>query len=216
MIFLRGVYESLSCVQLFATPWTVARQAPLCMGFPRQEYWIGLPFPSPVDLPGSGIKPAPPALADRCFTAEPAGKEALLVFYTLPFPLFIIQSNSSVLTKISIGFQTKAVELQPIHKLTYLWNIYLFHPVHPLCRNPKKKNTQQSDLLHTCTHVCAKSLQSCQILCDPIDCSPLGSSVHGISQARILEWVGISFSRGSSPPRDRTRLSCIVGRCFTV
>ena len=73
-----------SCLTL--TPWTVAHQAPLSMGFPRQEYWIGLPFPSPVDLPGSGIKPAPPALADRCFTAEPAGKEALLVFYTLPFP----------------------------------------------------------------------------------------------------------------------------------
>ena len=46
--------------------------------------------------------------------------------------------------------------------------------------------------------------QSCPTFCDPMDCSPLGSSVYGILQARILEWVAISFSRGSSQPRDRT------------
>ena len=48
--------KSLSRVQLFATPWTVAHQAPLSMGFSRQEYWSGLPFPSPGDLPDPGIK----------------------------------------------------------------------------------------------------------------------------------------------------------------
>ena len=53
-------------------------------------------------------------------------------------------------------------------------------------------------------------------LCDPMDCSPLGSSVHGILQARILEWVAISFSRGSSRPRDQTQVSCIAGRCFNL
>ena len=58
--------------------------------------------------------------------------------------------------------------------------------------------------------------QSCPTLCDPIVCSLWGSSVHGISQARILEWVAISFSRGSSWPRDQTWVSCIVGRHFTV
>ena len=52
----------LSHVQLFATPWTVAYQAPLSMGFSRQEYWSGLPFPSPGDLPNPGIKPRSPAL----------------------------------------------------------------------------------------------------------------------------------------------------------
>ena len=51
---------------------------------------------------------------------------------------------------------------------------------------------------------------------DPIDYSPQGSSVHGIFQARILEWVVISFSRGSSQPRDWTQVSCIAGRFFTV
>ena len=53
---------SLSCVQLFVTPWTIACQAPLAMGFPRQEYWSGLPFPSLGDLPDPGIKPTSPAL----------------------------------------------------------------------------------------------------------------------------------------------------------
>ena len=58
---------------LFATPGTVAHQAPLSMGFPRQEYWSGLPFPSPGDLPDSGIEPESPALAGF-FTTEPPGK----------------------------------------------------------------------------------------------------------------------------------------------
>ena len=52
--------------------------------------------------------------------------------------------------------------------------------------------------------MCAKSLQSCPTLCNPIDCIPPGSSVHRIFQARILEWVAVSFSRGSSQPRDGT------------
>ena len=66
--------QLLSHVQLFATPWTVARQAPLSMGFSRQEYWSGLPFPPLGDLPNPGIEPASPvspALAGRFFTTEP-------------------------------------------------------------------------------------------------------------------------------------------------
>ena len=59
-------------------------------------------------------------------------------------------------------------------------------------------------------------VQSCPTLCDPMNCSLPGSSVHGIFQARILEWVAISFSRGSSRPRDRTQVSHIVGRHFTI
>ena len=58
--------------------------------------------------------------------------------------------------------------------------------------------------------------QLCPTLCDPMDCNLPGSSVHGIFQARILEWVAISFSRGSSRPRDRTQVSCLVGRRFTI
>ena len=58
--------------------------------------------------------------------------------------------------------------------------------------------------------------QSCLTLCDPMDCSLPGSSVHGILQARILEWVDIFFSRGTSQPRDISRVSHIAGRLFTI
>ena len=62
----------------------------------------------------------------------------------------------------------------------------------------------------------AKSLQSCPTLCDPVDCSLPGFFVLGILQARILEWVTISFSRGSSRSRDRTQVYCIGGRRFNL
>ena len=58
--------------------------------------------------------------------------------------------------------------------------------------------------------------QSCSTLCDSTDCSLPGSSAHGIFQARVLEWLAISFSRGSSRPRDWTQISCIVGRRFPI
>ena len=64
----------LSHVRLFATPWTVACQAPLSMGFSRQEYWSGLPFPSPGDLPNPGIEPGFPALQADALSSEPPGK----------------------------------------------------------------------------------------------------------------------------------------------
>ena len=67
------VLNCFSCVQLFANLWTVACQAPLSMGFSRQEYWSGLPFPYPEDHPNPGIGPTSPALAGRFFTAEPQG-----------------------------------------------------------------------------------------------------------------------------------------------
>ena len=129
--------KSLSRVQLFVTPWTVAYQAPQSMEFSKQEYWSGLPFPSPGDLPDPEIEPGSPALQADALPSEPQG------------------SPSEV-------------------------------------------------------------TQSCLTLCDPMDCSLPGSSVHGIFQARVMEWVAISFSRGSSQPRDRTWVSLIVGRFFTM
>ena len=66
--------KSLSRVRLFATPHTVAYQAPLSMGFFRQEYWSGLPFPSPGDLPDPGIEPGSPALQADSLPSEPPGK----------------------------------------------------------------------------------------------------------------------------------------------
>ena len=66
--------KSLSRVRLFAAPWTVAYQAPPSMGFSRQEYWSGLPFPSPGDLPNSGIEPRSPALQTDALPSEVPGK----------------------------------------------------------------------------------------------------------------------------------------------
>ena len=70
--------KSLSRVRLFATPWTIAYQAPLSMGFSRQEYWSGLPFPSPRDLPNPGIKPGSPALQTDALPSEPPGSPIYL------------------------------------------------------------------------------------------------------------------------------------------
>ena len=64
--------------------------------------------------------------------------------------------------------------------------------------------------------VCVLAAQSCSTFCNPMDYSPLGSSVHETLQATILEWVTISFCRGSSRPRNGTRVSCIAGRFFTI
>ena len=104
------------------TPWTVTRQAPLSMGFPRQEYWSGLPGSPPGDLPGPRIKPASfrsPALAGGFFTASGNWEAPLRL----------------------------------------------------------------------CVCVLAKLILLCLTLCDLMDCSPPGSSVHGILQMTILEWV---------------------------
>ena len=65
------VLSRFSPVQLFVTPWTVACQAPPYMGFPRQEYWNGLPLPSPGDLPNSGIEPGSPELQADSLLSEP-------------------------------------------------------------------------------------------------------------------------------------------------
>ena len=132
----------LSCVRLFVTPWTVACRAPLSIGFSRQEYWSGLPFPSSGHLPNQGNKPRSSALQTFSFTSAFSIYQALLL---LLLSLYILSDS---------------------------WN--------------------------------------------SMDYSPPDSSVHGISQAGILEWVAISFSRGSSRPRDQTHFSCIQGRLFNL
>ena len=79
---------------------------------------------------------------------------------------------------------------------------------------PPKRSSRSLGPLHYSVVV---HLLSCVwLFCDPMDCSPSGSSVHGISQARILEWVAISSSRGSSWARDQTQVSCVAGGFFTV
>ena len=91
--------KSLSCVRLFSTPWTLAYQSPLSMEFSRQEYWSGLPFPSPGDLPDSGIEPRSPALQADALPSESPDSltfhfpkcQALYIFsheITILFPYF--------------------------------------------------------------------------------------------------------------------------------
>ena len=87
--------KSRSHVRLFATPWTVACQTPPSMGFSRQEYWSGLPFPSPGDLPDPGMEPGSPALQAGSLLSEPAGKPCLQfmhIYLKLPLPSLLILS----------------------------------------------------------------------------------------------------------------------------
>ena len=82
-------------------------------------------------------------------------------------------------------------------------------------RKEKSQATQEGPLWgkkNYPTRLCCLVAKSCLTLCNPLDCSLLGCFVHGISQARTLEWVAISSSRGSSPPRDRMHIFCIGRR----
>ena len=121
--------------------------------------------------------------------------------------------------------------LSPIHPFPHIsihipWAIYPFEPSTTSKNNVGIEleiaiSTKQSPLsvwtpweLKVQTQsVVVESLSCIWLFCDPMDCSPPGSSVHEILQARILEWIAISFSRGPSGPRDRTRIFCI-GRCI--
>ena len=152
--------KSLSRVRLFAIPWAVAYQAPQSMGFSRQEYWSGLPFPSPGDLPNPGVEPGSPALQADALPSQPPGK-----------PIWTKTNFSSPPSPQGYFGRMKV----KVDVLVASW---------------------------------------CPTLCDPKNCSPPGSSVHGILQARILEWVAIPFSRGSSLPRDWTWVSCIIAGRF--
>ena len=87
-----NIFHCLSRVQLFVTPWTVAYQAPPSMGFSRQEYWSGVPFPSPGDLPNPGIEPGSPAFQADALTSEPPGKPRFTVTLPYSFPLYCVKS----------------------------------------------------------------------------------------------------------------------------
>ena len=99
------------------------------------------------------------------------------------------------------------VEFPVLHSTSFLFCFFLV------------SNTDLQDLPDSLMDIVSEVSEVVQLyltLCDPVDCSPPCSSVHGILQARILEWVAISFSRGSSWPRDWTQVSRIAGRCFNL
>ena len=87
---------------------------------------------------------------------------------------------------------------------------YLEKKTNSMCSIPENDNILDHQFKKLT--VCAKLLRSCSTLCSPMDCSLPGSSVHEIFQARILEWIAIPFSRGSSPCRNRTCVSYVIGR----
>ena len=95
---LKWKVKSLSRVWLFVTPWTVAYQALRSMGFSGQEYWSGLPFPSPGDLPNPGIETRSPALQTDALSSEPPGKSYLNMLLKSTFILYILQR----VTKVSL------------------------------------------------------------------------------------------------------------------
>ena len=118
LIFSHVCAQSLSYVQHFATPGTVARQAPLSMGFPRQEHWSGLPFPSLGDLPRPGIKPASPACIGRWILYHWATREA----YDIASYFIIIIKNNNHIVKIKFTEQWESPFYSSCPKLrSFLW-----------------------------------------------------------------------------------------------
>ena len=147
-------------------PWTIAHQALLSLRFPRQEYWSGLPFPPPGDLPDSGTEPASPALAGRFFTAELVGSMLLL----------LLSRFSHV--RLCATSQTAAHQAPP--SLGFSRQEY-WSGLHFLLQCVKVKSESEV-------------AQLCPTLCNLMDCSLRGSSVHGILQARVLEWGACAFA----------------------
>ena len=114
----------------------------------------------------------------------------------------------------SLGWEDPLEKGMATHSSILAWRITMDSPWG--CK--ETDTTEQFTSLHftSCIYIWSEVAQSCPTLCDPMDCNLLGFSIHGILQARILEWIAISFSKGSSQPRDRTRVSCIGGRRFNL
>ena len=158
------------------------------MEFSRQEYWSGLPFLSPGDLPDPGIEPESPALQIlHCLSLQRS------LFYL--WDAFKCFSSSGVML---------------CHYDIYVYVGWL------KAHNGSSLSSLDLNIFSVCVCMCVLVAQLCLILCYPMDCSPTDFSVHGILQARILEWIAILFSRGTSQPRDWTLVSCLTGRFFTI
>ena len=117
-------------------------------------------------------------------------------------------------------FGNKCSNCDILHAVISKWcmlyhQLFLIWPLRPFSSATLLEATLFS---HMCMWLCVWACmhaQSCPALCDPMDCSWPGSSVHGILQARILEWVAMQSSKGSSWPRDGTQVFCIAGGFFT-
>ena len=193
------------------------------MGFSRQEYWSGLPFPSPGDLPDPGIKPRFPALQADALTSEPPGKPFAILKSTITLLLGSIYCYSQVHNKYylkgAFHFSFSLESNYQVMMIIFLRCLYWAEGGPPLLNSQvealiEAPTTHLETGLQKGKRMCAKSLQSCLTLCNPMDCRSPGSSVHGILQARILEWVAMPSSRGSSQSRGQTHVSYVscIGR----
>ena len=133
-----------------------------------------------------------------------------LFFFFLPEQIWIpvVSITSLNLFKDSSWLSFKSTGGEGgIELLWKVWRSKMW-PLYSSCKG--QKVSLLSLWLCFSVYVCVLVAKSCLTLCDPMDCGPPGSSVHGMLQARILEWVAILFSRGSSRPRDRTWVSCMA------
>ena len=120
--------KSLSRVQFFATPWPVAYQTPPSMGFSRQEYWSGLPFPSPGDLPNPGIETRSPALQADALPSEPPGKSDILKWKYKYFASgFVLKSIQQLPIYLKQMHKMFAVVFETFNNMTPILFIILSH-----------------------------------------------------------------------------------------
>ena len=174
--------QLLSHVRLFATPWTITCQAPLSMEFSRQEYWSGLPFPSPGDLPNPRIEPASlasPALASSFITSYLGSPWEYWIPNYLKLPGW--QKLSPKLAEISFPFRGSYHDL--LEEMLCSSPLFFSRsvPIIP-CRLPGNSQSLSTASVGNYTLLQGKQsmCQSCPTLSDPMDCSPPGSSIHGI------------------------------------
>ena len=170
----------------FATPWTVARQAPLSMGCFRQEYCSGLPFPSPGDLPDPGTEPKSPHWQKDSLPLSPLGSSIY------PDKTVIQEDTCAPMFKAAL-FTIRNCTQYPVinHNRKECFENRMYFYVYVNHFYVQQKLTQHCKS--------AMHAQLCPMLSNPMECSPPGSSVHGILQARTLEWVLPRPSPGDLP-----------------
>ena len=129
-------------------------------------------------------------------------------------------SQARILGLVVISFSRGACQPRDWTSVSYISRQILYHLSQPGKPIPPARHTLFLIFLDPpLSFLSLKWKWSCSVMSDslqPHGLQPTGSSFHGIFQARVLEWIAISFSRGSSPPRGQTPVSCIVGRCFTI
>ena len=186
MELLEDDKKSLSCVRLFAPPWTVAHWASWSMGFSRHEYWSGCHFLLQGIFPTQGSKPGFPHCRQKLYCPSYQGSPRGLL------PTYTGFKNCKFL--ILLFFPLHFFFLFPLLGARESRTRTLKSRYRGIQKGTTDAQGKVQDQKRQTAAAAAKSLQSCPTLCDPVDGSPPGSPVPGILQARTLEWAAISFS----------------------